>query len=93
MYCWKVVTPLFSASITGWLVVLCNLVLEAHAQDQHVNTQILLASPVTKSSAFGIKGKLAATDLLTTYFIGMATLVAVLQNYTILRDFGISISY
>lgn len=38
MYYWKVVTPLFSSSIAGWLVVLCNLALEAHAQDQHVNT-------------------------------------------------------
>lgn len=46
-------TLLFSSLTTGWPVMLCSLVLQAHAldkQDQHVNTWVWLASTVTHLS-------------------------------------------
>lgn len=98
MYCWKMITLLFSSPVTGWFTVLHNLVLQAHAldrfpQDQHVNTLICLASTVTNSSAFCIKGRLTTADLLTTSFIGVLSPVAVLQNYPMPSDLDINVSH
>uniref|UniRef100_A0A8C3K197 ribonuclease H n=1 Tax=Calidris pygmaea TaxID=425635 RepID=A0A8C3K197_9CHAR len=68
MYHWEDMSLLFSSPVTDWLIMLCSLVLQAHAldtslQNQRVNTQIWLASTATNLSAFNTKGTLTAADL------------------------------